>query len=116
MDLSSILFRVETDIYPNLFIKLQNSSGLCWRHGESKKSGEENIQELERPSRKQRGRVWSLWNRCNLSAGFYFVRFGRESLHSVYYVFLSFHCFERKEKRIQDAKFVDYCTSSIHRL
>ena len=56
----------EIDIYPNPYTKLRNSSELCWKRGESKRSGGGNIRALERANRKQRGRVWYLWNRLRL--------------------------------------------------
>ena len=58
--------RSEIDIYPNPSTKLRNSSELCWKRGESKRSGGGNIRALERANRKQKGRVWYLWNRLRL--------------------------------------------------
>lgn len=66
MDMNSICslpFLAGTDIFPNLFIKLRSSSGLCWRRGESRRSGGGIIRGLERPNRRQRESAWSLLNR-----------------------------------------------------
>lgn len=40
----------------SLCTRLRSSSGRCWRHVVSKRSGDENTQEQERTSQKQRGR------------------------------------------------------------
>ena len=67
----------ETDIYPNLSIRLQNSSGRCWKHGESRKSGGGNIHGLGRRNRRQRGRAWSSWNKHSRRL-FSFFRFEQD--------------------------------------
>jgi len=55
--------RLEFDIFRNRSTRPTSSSGRCWRRGGSRRRGEGNIREPERPSRGQRRKLWSCESR-----------------------------------------------------